>query len=115
MSALPIARVSITCGACGSELEHDGDNHQCYECKLQYPSNPFEETPAEFFDEEDEPCGHEPRERESSFTRPFQTVNGVVTQYGDYRTVHGDCTLPKGHPSQFHYHSETTTRELRVA
>jgi hypothetical protein len=109
--ALPTVHVSIACGACGDELEHDGDNLQCYSCKLEYPSDPFSEEPAEYFFKDDKPCGAAPREREQRWNRPFRTEYGVVTQQAFFHTVLSDCSLPTDHSSD-HHHPRTTTREL---
>jgi hypothetical protein len=38
--------VSFTCGACGAELDHDGDGFTCNHCRLNYPTDRNELEPA---------------------------------------------------------------------
>lgn len=49
---------SPACGACGADTEHDGDSFVCYDCGLNYGEG-REDVPAEYIDEELEPCGRE--------------------------------------------------------
>lgn len=100
MSSLPNPSLTIACGACGSELDHDGDTFACYDCQLQY-SNDLD-SPAEYLDPDEKPCGKPHHQGTYVVTRPFKTSTDAA---GDktvelYRTAiqtFAPCVLPASH------------------
>ncbi|QSM01282.1 hypothetical protein QDA08_gp88 [Microbacterium phage NoodlelyBoi] len=79
------------CGHCYSALVDDGDGYQCEKCGLCWAYNSMDE-PAEYLDDEAEPCGHKGRDRVE-----VPTEVGVAL-YREY-----PCPLPSGHASE-HLH-----------
>lgn len=106
--------VSISCGACGSELEHDGDLHVCFACGLCWDNNdPFDDSPARFLDEEATPCGEPSGDKLRVDVRPLRTEFGVVKEWREWTHVYAACNLPSGHKSMHDYPLATTYRDLK--
>lgn len=112
MTSLPALSVSINCGSCYGNVECDGDGYTCHDCGLIWGTNdPFDETPAEFLDEDATPCGHPSGDREHVDVRPFETVNGVVKSWRRWVHVYAACVLPDGHASDHEFPMTTTYTE----
>lgn len=75
------------CGHCYGSLEGDGDGYRCEACGL-YWSNDSMDDPAEYLDDDAEPCGKAGRDR---------------VEFEDKAFREHPCPLPKGHRSQ-HLH-----------
>jgi hypothetical protein len=112
--SLPTIRVSIDCGSCGDTLEHDGDQYVCHDCGLRWGTNDvFAEAPAEYLDEDANPCGAPSRDTETKQVRPFKTVNGVVEVWREWRHVYAPCILPAGHTSGHDFPLATTFTDFK--
>jgi len=107
--SLPTLSVSINCGSCYGLVECDGDGYTCQDCGLHWGSNdPFDDTPAEFLDEDATPCEQPSGDREHVDVRPFETVNGVVKSWRRWGHVYAACVLPKDHASDHGFPMTTT-------
>ena len=107
--SLPTVRVSIDCGACGDSLEHDGDQYVCNDCGLCWASNDvFDDAPAQYLDEDAEPCAAPSNDTETVQVKPFSTVNGVVEIWRTWRHIYAPCILPAGHKSGHEFPPSTT-------
>lgn len=96
--SLPSLSVSIDCGSCFASVEHDGDSYRCFDCGLIWSTNdPFDESPAEYADEEQEACGNESKDKPVVSVRPFRTIDGAVESWRTWTAVDGPCHLPTGH------------------
>lgn len=98
---LPTLQITYSCGSCGNELEHDGENLYCHPCRLEYTGDPADQPEADFI-EEVNPCGH-PGHLPVTRRHPFQTINGTIEQWKTTTTTHEACSLPSDHDG-FHYH-----------
>lgn len=67
-----------------------------------------DEAPAEYLDEDAQPCGHPSKDTETRQVRPFKTVNGVVEVWRDWRHIYAPCILPAGHASSHDFPLTTT-------
>ncbi len=80
------------CGHCYGSLEDDGDGYRCEPCGLYWSYDSMDE-PAEYLDDDAEPCGKSGRDRVAMPNDKNETV---------YYREH-PCPLPEGHRSQ-HLH-----------
>ncbi|MFI8412837.1 hypothetical protein ACIGB6_10205 [Paeniglutamicibacter gangotriensis] len=107
--SLPTIHVFMNCGSCGDGVEHDGDAYRCFDCGLIWAtSDPFDESPAEYADEELAPCNHSSGDKPHVSVRPFRTVNGKAESWRTWTTVDAACHLPTGHKGD-HDHPYSTT------
>jgi len=110
--SLPTLSVSINCGSCYGEVEGDPDGFTCHDCGLWWSTtDPFDETPAEFLDEDATVCGAPSKDTERIDVRPFETVNGVVKSWRRWVHVYTACVLPSGHSSDHEFPMTTTYTE----
>ncbi|AWY05438.1 hypothetical protein HOT42_gp89 [Microbacterium phage Metamorphoo] len=86
-----VYQTSPECGHCYTSLEDDGDGYSCPPCGLYWRYDSMDD-PAQFLDDEAEPCGREGQAR-------VDLSNADVTAV--YREL--PCPLPAGHSSQ-HLH-----------
>lgn len=108
--SLPSLSVSISCGSCYSEVEHNGDNYECSDCGLRWGNDPFDDDPAEFLDEDTAPCGHPSTYSGRVSIEPFRTEFGVVKEWQEWTHTYSGCNLPTGHKSDHDYPLTTTRR-----
>ena len=112
--SLPSLFVSISCGACYSRAEHDGDQYVCFDCGLCWQhGDPFDDSPAEFLDENAAPCGKPSGDTKLVKVQPFCTVNGVVQEWREWTHVYAACNLPAGHKSDHDHPLTTTYKDLK--
>ena len=72
-----------TCGACGGEIDYDGDSYFCAPCDLDYGDG-ADDTSAAYYTADAKPCGARCR-------NPWH----VSTSLGPYDCT--PCQLPAGH------------------
>lgn len=112
--SLPTIHVSIDCGSCGDSLEHDGDQYVCHPCGLCWATDDvFDDAPATYLDEDAQPCGAPSGDSETMQVRPFETVNGVVKSWREWRHIYAPCILPTGHASGHEFPLTTTFKDLK--
>lgn len=112
--SLPSIRLSIDCGSCGESLDHDGDEYACHDCGLCWAtSDAFDDMPAEYTDEDAKPCGAPSRDTETKQVKPFETVNGVVKSWREWRHIYAPCHLPADHKSGHDFPLTTTFTDLK--
>lgn len=106
---LPNLQITYSCGACGEELDHDGDTLVCYPCGLDYAGDPTDRPEATFL-EDVQPCGY-PNDNTSTRRLPWRTVNGTVEEWRTVTITYEPCSLPSTHPGHggFHWHHPRRT------
>lgn len=99
--SLPTAVISISCGACGGELDSDGDVLVCWDCGLDYSSSDPEGEPATYRDEDATSCGKPHHIGTRHESKPYRTMTheGIrtVLVWRDWTYTWGPCHLPTTH------------------
>ncbi len=78
-----------SCGACGSDTDHDGDGYVCYPCGLSFGQGERGDLAAHYLDSEAETCG----EACSNWWHGDDRISPGS------RYECGTCALPKDHQS----------------
>lgn len=87
---------SASCQHCLGELDHDGDNYTCANCRVYFSEST---TEAYYLDDDAAPCAQ-------PYPYPTPVHDHYVDRHGTDRAyVRHDfpCALPSGHTSE-HYH-----------
>ena len=101
---LPRIITTITCGSCHENIHFDGENHRCDDCNIMWMTeDPFDDTEANFQDEDATPCGHDSQRPPHINVSPFHTIDSVVKVWRKWTHLTHPCHLPTGHLSDHNY------------
>lgn len=118
MSTLPPAILTLSCGTCGDQLETEGEDLVCWDCRLIYNGERAQEEAPTSMDPEAGTCGKPHHIGTRHESKPFHTFtdNGTrhVLTWRDWTHTWEPCHLPATHTGLCDW-PVTSTYEMRPA